>query len=85
VNVKHVKNVPDRKTDARNAEWLADLLRHGLLRGSFILERQCARAAYHSPTRRVTQQLESLRVIATAAEMAACSCGSHPCRLSWPK
>jgi transposase len=36
VNAKHVKNVPGRKTDVQDAEWLADLLRHGLLRGSFI-------------------------------------------------
>ena len=36
VNAKHVKNVPGRKTDVKDAEWLADLLRHGLLRGSFI-------------------------------------------------
>jgi transposase len=36
VNAHHVKNVPGRKTDVKDAEWLADLLRHGLLRGSFI-------------------------------------------------
>jgi transposase len=36
VNAKHVKNVPGRKTDVKDAEWLADLLRHGLLRGSFV-------------------------------------------------
>ncbi len=36
VNAKHVKNVPGRKTDVKDAEWLADLLRHGLVRGSFV-------------------------------------------------
>ena len=36
VNAQHVKMVPGRKTDQKDAEWLADLLRHGLLRGSFI-------------------------------------------------
>ena len=36
VNAKHVKNVPGRKTDVQDAEWLAELLRHGLLRRSFI-------------------------------------------------
>jgi transposase len=36
VNAKHVHNVPGRKTDISDAEWLADLLRHGLLRASFI-------------------------------------------------
>ncbi|WP_428623709.1 IS110 family transposase [Sedimenticola sp.] len=36
VNAKHVKHVPGRKTDVKDAEWLAELLRHGLLRGSFV-------------------------------------------------
>jgi transposase len=36
VNAQHVKAVPGRKTDQKDAEWLADLLQHGLLRGSFI-------------------------------------------------
>ncbi len=36
VNAHHIKNVPGRKTDVKDAEWIADLLRHGLLRGSFI-------------------------------------------------
>ena len=36
VNARHIKNVPGRKTDVKDAEWIAELLRHGLLRGSFI-------------------------------------------------
>lgn len=36
VNARHIKQVPGRKTDVMDAEWIADLLRHGLLRGSFI-------------------------------------------------
>ncbi len=36
VNAREVKAVPGRKTDVRDCEWLADLLRHGLLRASFI-------------------------------------------------
>jgi transposase len=36
VNAHHIKNVPGRKTDVQDAAWIADLLRHGLLRGSFI-------------------------------------------------
>lgn len=35
-NAAHLKAVPGRKTDVRDAEWIADLLRHGLLRASFI-------------------------------------------------
>lgn len=36
VNPQHIKAVPGRKTDAKDSEWLADLLRHGLLQASFI-------------------------------------------------
>jgi transposase len=35
-NAYHMKSVPGRKTDVKDAEWIADLLRHGLIRGSFI-------------------------------------------------
>ena len=38
VNAQHSKAVPGRKTDAKDAEWIADLLQHGLLRGSYIPE-----------------------------------------------
>jgi transposase len=36
VNAQHLKAVPGRKTDMRDAEWIAELLVHGLLRGSFV-------------------------------------------------
>jgi transposase len=36
VNARHIKAVPGRKTDVRDAEWIADLLQHGLLTSSFI-------------------------------------------------
>src|SRR5258707_499970 len=36
VNARHVRRVPVRKTDVQDAEWLADLLQHGLLKASFI-------------------------------------------------
>ncbi len=39
VNAAHVKVVPGRKRDLGDAEWLATLLRHGLLRGSFVPDR----------------------------------------------
>src|SRR5919199_4346938 len=35
-NARHIKAVPGRKTDVRDCEWLADLLRHGLLQGSVV-------------------------------------------------
>ena len=36
VNAQHMKAVPGRKTDVKDAEWIADLLRHGLLKASYI-------------------------------------------------
>jgi transposase len=39
VNAQHIKQVPGRKTDVRDSEWIADLLRHGLLKASFVPER----------------------------------------------
>jgi transposase len=36
VNAHHIKAVPGRKTDVKDAEWIADLLQHGLLKSSFI-------------------------------------------------
>jgi transposase len=36
VNAQHMKAVPGRKTDTHDAAWITDLLRHGLLRASFI-------------------------------------------------
>ena len=35
-NAHHIKNVPGRKTDVKDAEWIADLLRHGLIAKSFV-------------------------------------------------
>jgi transposase len=39
VNAHHIKAVPGRKTDIKDAQWLAELLRHGLVRGSFVPDR----------------------------------------------
>jgi transposase len=36
VNAQHMKAVPGRKTDIKDAEWIADLLQHGMLKASFI-------------------------------------------------
>lgn len=40
VNAQHIKAVPGRKTDVKDAEWIARLLRHGLVQGSFIPNRE---------------------------------------------
>ena len=39
VNAAHIKNVPGRKTDVADCAWIAQLLEHGLLRGSFVPEK----------------------------------------------
>jgi transposase len=39
VNAAHIKNVTGRKTDVKDAEWIADCLKHGLLRASFVKPR----------------------------------------------
>ena len=35
-NARHIRNVPGRKTDVKDAEWIADLVRHGLIAKSFV-------------------------------------------------
>src|SRR6202011_3481945 len=35
-NAAHIKNVPGRKTDVKDADWISDLLAHGLIRASFV-------------------------------------------------
>src|SRR5213082_1659177 len=39
VNARDIKAVPGRKTDVKDCEWIADLLRHGLLKASFVPDR----------------------------------------------
>jgi len=39
-NASHIKNVPGRKTDVKDADWVSDLLAHGLIRASFVPDTQ---------------------------------------------
>lgn len=39
MNAQHIKGVPGRKTDVKDAEWIADLVRHGLVKASYIPNR----------------------------------------------
>src|SRR5260370_42473328 len=55
VNAQHIKAVPGRKTDLKDAEWSADLLQHGLLRPSFIPP------AWQRVVRELTRSRTSLR------------------------
>ena len=36
LNARHLKNVPGRKTDVKDAEWICQLVEHGLVRPSFV-------------------------------------------------
>jgi transposase len=64
-NAAHVKNVPGRKTDVNDATWLADLLAHDLIRGSFVADEQ-------------TQEMRNL--LRTRKQLVR-ECGSHIQRL----
>ena len=59
-NAHHIKQVPGRKTDVRDAEWLAELLRHGLLRPSFV----------PPPAQRELRELTRLRMARVQARAA---------------
>jgi len=58
VNAHHVKQVPGRKTDVKDSEWLASLARFGLLRGSFI----------------PPADLRELRLVCRATGKNSCTC-----------
>src|SRR5258708_12016135 len=58
VNAQHMKAVPGRKTDVKDAEWIADLLQHGLLKASFIpsSEQQAVRDLTRTRTRLIQER-----------------------------
>lgn len=58
-NAQHVRNVPGRKTDPEDASWLARLLRHGLLRASFVPPKPIRQLRDQTRQRRKTVQLQS--------------------------
>lgn len=58
-NAQHVRNVPGRKTDPEDASWLARLLRHGLLRASYVPPRPIRQLRDQTRQRRKTVQLQS--------------------------
>lgn len=62
VNAQHLKAVPGRKTDVKDAEWLAELLQHGLLKGSFVPPPQ-QRALRELTRYRTTLVQERVRVV----------------------
>jgi transposase len=48
-NAMHIRNIPGRKSDVNEATWIADLLAHGLIRGSFVPPAPRPRAARSHP------------------------------------
>jgi len=56
VNARHMRNLPGRKSDVKDAEWIATLLRHGLLEHSYIPEKTIRDLREFSRLRRVLVQ-----------------------------
>jgi len=74
VNAFHVKNVPGRKTDISDSEWLAQLARFGLLRGSFIPPQDLRELRLISRYRRkLTQAWPAKRTASTSSSMTPAS------------
>ena len=71
-NAAHVKNVPGRKTDVSDAEWLADLLAHGLIRASFVPDTptQALRALLRTRKQLVREQTSHVQRIQKTLEDA---------------
>jgi transposase len=66
-NAQHMKNAPGRKTDMKDAEWIADLLKHGLLKKSFVPKRD----GREEIVRRTAKRIESLGFKVTVEEVSA--------------
>ena len=60
VNARHVKNVPGRKTDVKDSEWLCKLLRSGLVKGSFIPPKEVRELKGSHPVQKKTDPVHCL-------------------------
>jgi transposase len=49
LNARHLKNVPGRKTDVKDAEWICQLVEHGLVRASFVPPKERSGSSGTSP------------------------------------
>jgi transposase len=77
-NARHVKNVPGRKSDVSDAAWLADLLAHGLVRGSYVPEQPIQELRDLTRTRKqlVRQRAQHVNRIQKVLEDANLKIGS---------
>ncbi len=69
VNAQHIKHVPGRKTDVIDAAWIAQLLAHGLLRGSLVPPspiREVVRKHPNFAREEIAQQRDRIPVLPTA-------------------
>lgn len=64
-NARHLKAVPGRKTDVKDAEWIAELHRHGLIRASFIPNRAQRELRELVRTRRTSSSSGRTRYVAS--------------------
>jgi hypothetical protein len=86
----HTKHVPGRKTDLADSQWLAGLLRHGLLRGSFIPPQQVWQWREMTRLRKAYQEslADFKRLIHKLFECANIKIGKDqrvvPCQVSLP-
>src|SRR3954451_14363161 len=68
-NAHHIRNVPGRKTDAKDAEWTAELIRHGLVKPSFVAPppiRELVRLRRSLSDALTTEQNRTLKLLETA-------------------
>lgn len=77
-NALHVRNVPGRKSDASDAQWLAELLAHGLVRGSFVPPSQVQEVRELTRTRKqlvrtITQNTQRIQKTLEAANLKLAS------------
>jgi transposase len=60
-NAHHIKNVPGRKTDVKDSEWIADLLRHGLISKSFCRPSRSANSTFLRYRRKLVENRSAER------------------------
>src|SRR5499426_2266558 len=64
-NASHIKNVPGRKTDVKDADWVSDLLAHGLIRASFVPDTQTQQMRTLLRTRKQLVREKSSHILRT--------------------